>query len=354
MSDSNLRPVPSHRGAAIQVSLMHMFGMGLRQPCRATKYVLRKILWRIFNISDKIPVQSFLGQTPIYVIDVGAAGGIHARWERFGSNLRVFLFEPEKDAYDQLVSAFGSDRRMKVFDCALSEDGNDVTVHLTRWPRATSVYPTSREYVEMSCIRDHYDVVKTVKLRSKRLADVYDESDLDFLKIDTEGYELPILRGGVSLLDSCVGLELEVYFHQVRIGQPLFAEVDSYCRGKGFTFMDFEDVNRNDSAHFLLPSRRLESRGFTSTAEAAVYLRWPQHVIDLIADGTWSCEKLYKAVAIYLSYDQAEFAYVVLDLARAKGIVEPTDSAFLAAMKAIECCSGFNRSYIYYRLRRLG
>ncbi len=354
MLNSNLRTVPSHKGDNIHTSYIEYFKSGLLHPFRAMRYLLRKIIWKLANISEMIPVKSFLGETPIYVIDIGAAGGIHRRWERFGSNLKIFLFEPEKHAFDKLVDAHGSDKRMKVFDCALSENGQEITVHLTKWPRSSSVYPTSKEYVEASHIRDHYEVVELVNLNSKRLADVYVDPDLDLIKIDTEGYELPILKGGNNLLDSCIGLEIEVYFQQVRIGQHYFADVDSYCRSKGFTFIDFEGVGKEDDySHFLLPSSRLESRGFISAASAAIYFRWPKHIIGLIEDGKWNSNKIYKAVAIYLAYDQAEFAYVLLSLAEEKSIVKSTDLAFLAAMTIIEDYTGFNKSYIYSKIRRM-
>lgn len=352
---TNLKLVPSHKGDTVtNRTKWQLIKLGLRRPYTAVKFIIKKILWGLANISDNIPVESFLGKIPIYVIDVGAAGGISRRWGLFGSNLKIFLFEPEQEAFEKLVSAYGSDERMKIFNYALSEDGKDIILHITKWPRSSSVFPPSKEYAQVNHIRDHYEVVKVVSLSSKRLVDIYDSPDLDFIKIDTEGFELPILKGGSNLLDLCVGLEVEVYFQQVRIGQPFFSDVDSYCRSKGFTFMDFYGVGQSvPHDHFLLPSYRLESRGSTHAAEAALYFRWPQHIIGLVENGKWGFQKIYKAVALYLAFDQAEFAYVLLCLAKEKGMVNPNDSKFIAAMKAVEDYSGFNKSFLYYKLRKL-
>jgi hypothetical protein len=50
----------------------------------------------------------------------------------------------------------------------------------------------------------------------------------DFIKVDTEGHELPILLGAGELLDSCIGLEVEVYFNNFRNNSPLFSAVTEH------------------------------------------------------------------------------------------------------------------------------
>src|SRR5258707_15700586 len=57
----------------------------------------------------------------------------------------------------------------------------------------------------------------------------------EFLKLDTQGADLDILRGAGPLLDGCLGVEVEVMFAPLYDGQPLFADVDSYLRSRGFT-----------------------------------------------------------------------------------------------------------------------
>jgi hypothetical protein len=76
-------------------------------------------------------------------------------------------------------------------------------------------------------------------------------------------------------------------------------------------------------------------------------------VVNLVEEGKWDRQKIYKAVVLYLAYNQHEFAYILLKLAEEKRLVQPTDASFSAAMKAIEDCSGYNRSFLYYKIRRL-
>ena len=58
---------------------------------------------------------------------------------------------------------------------------------------------------------------------------------VDFLKIDTQGHELKILRGACQTLRQVVALEVEVLFGPLYEGQAMFREVDHLLTECGFT-----------------------------------------------------------------------------------------------------------------------
>ena len=62
---------------------------------------------------------------------------------------------------------------------------------------------------------------------------------VDFIKLDVQGAELPILRGAEEFLRRCVvGLEIEVEFLPLYHGQPLFGDVDAYVQSLGFELFE--------------------------------------------------------------------------------------------------------------------
>src|SRR5207248_2510884 len=80
---------------------------------------------------------------------------------------------------------------------------------------------------------------------------------VDFIKLDTQGSELDILQGAGFLLDDCLGLQLEVMFSPLYEGQPLFADVDTYLRSRGFVLWRLDSL-----AHYTDgPSNRLGGTG---------------------------------------------------------------------------------------------
>jgi len=63
-------------------------------------------------------------------------------------------------------------------------------------------------------------------------------SQIDFIKLNVQGGELEILRTTGPVLDSVLGLLVEVSFCESYVARPFFSDVDPFLREKGFTFFD--------------------------------------------------------------------------------------------------------------------
>jgi FkbM family methyltransferase len=60
----------------------------------------------------------------------------------------------------------------------------------------------------------------------------------DFIKLDTQGYEIEILMGGSKALASAEVILMEVSFLEIYKGAPLFSEVIEQMSGWGFQVYD--------------------------------------------------------------------------------------------------------------------
>ena len=60
----------------------------------------------------------------------------------------------------------------------------------------------------------------------------------DFIKIDTQGTELDVLKGAERALATCLALEVEVEFQPLYEGAALFRDIDAYVSGFGFELFD--------------------------------------------------------------------------------------------------------------------
>jgi hypothetical protein len=54
------------------------------------------------------------------------------------------------------------------------------------------------------------------------------------LKIDTQGYELEVLKGALRLLERVVGLQIELSFTALYEGQPLYRSMLDWLSERGF------------------------------------------------------------------------------------------------------------------------
>ena len=74
-------------------------------------------------------------------------------------------------------------------------------------------------------------------------------SQVDFLKLDTQGSELMVLQGAEASLRSTRALEVEVEFNPIYVGQPLFGDVDAFLRARGFVLWRLKNL-----AHYSVES----------------------------------------------------------------------------------------------------
>jgi FkbM family methyltransferase len=94
---------------------------------------------------------------------------------------------------------------------------------------------------------DKLTVIKQVGIK---LDDLFTEnSEFDLIKIDTQGSELDIISGGMSLVGKAKGLLLEVSITQYNEGAPLYNEVMSYMSNIGFKPITILDESRNHGSH---------------------------------------------------------------------------------------------------------
>jgi len=125
--------------------------------------------------------------------------------------------------------------------------------------------------------------------------------DIDFIKMDTQGCELPILQGSTVTLERTVGMQIEVAFSPIYQDQPLFSDVDNFVRAHGFELFDLKPQTwmRSDSGR---------GRGQLVFADA-LYLRSPEQMASLAG---LTPRKLIRAMCIYLAHERTDIARVLL------------------------------------------
>ena len=70
-------------------------------------------------------------------------------------------------------------------------------------------------------------------------------SDVDILKLDLQGHELQAIKGMAEFINSVKLIFIEVQFLEIYKDTPLFSEVETYLREKGFMFYQFYGLTRS-------------------------------------------------------------------------------------------------------------
>ena len=135
--------------------------------------------------------------------------------------------------------------------------------------------------------------------------------EVDFIKIDVQGHELPVLEGATNSIENVIGLELEVEFALLYQNQPLFSDIDYFVRERGFDLFDLSRkyYTRNENYEYK------RSQGQLMWGDA-LYFRSPEQIV-LMHEITQ--EKIIRSISIYIIYGYPELAKKLFDLADNKG-----------------------------------
>lgn len=181
------------------------------------------------------------GFRPDYIIDVGAHEG---RWTRavralFG-DVPTLMVEPQAADQPALQAVFAELPHTHIANHVLTnEAGKTVTFYQLDTGQAGVSSSGSSLKPERS------DVPRTeLSLISETLDRVAEERANIFLKIDAQGAELDILRGGTATLARCALVQLEVAVMQYNEGAPTMLEILSFMDAHGFAPIDISGRTR--------------------------------------------------------------------------------------------------------------
>jgi FkbM family methyltransferase len=182
------------------------------------------------------------------VLDVGAFVGNYAlELRKLGYKGRIISFEPLSDSFAKLSMNLKDDSSWSGQPYGLSDTSRDaiLTTHtrgnfnslLTMTPDAEAAYKI-----------DHDNSGKA-QVALRRLDEVLPAllSGIDqprvFLKMDTQGHDLAVMRGAAGVRPWIVGLQSEMPAIRIYNGMPSIAEMLEAYQGLGFVPIGFYPVN---------------------------------------------------------------------------------------------------------------
>jgi FkbM family methyltransferase len=186
-------------------------------------------LWRPFLAHHEIRT----------VVDVGANAGQFARLiGRICPAAKVFSFEPLPDCRAELDAVLARIPGSKSFPMALGDVTGTVRMHQSAFSPCSSLLNGTHQLGD-----DYPDaaIVKPINVAVARLDDVLCQETLEpgiLLKLDVQGFELPVIRGALDTLKRAAIVVVEVcFFRRLYEGQPLFDDIYRTLRDLGFSYM---------------------------------------------------------------------------------------------------------------------
>ncbi|MEX1116979.1 MAG: FkbM family methyltransferase [Akkermansiaceae bacterium] len=203
------------------MKIVNQLGRKLKQALRA----------RGFDIVKHKDLPDWLALHEIdIVLDIGANDGRYATEIRdAGWAGKIVSFEPQPAVFERLKQRMTGDSTWSGHQIGLGNENSSLTLNAYGMDVLSSFLQKKIDDQEVTKIQ------VPVKRPEDILDGVLDGRKRPFVKIDTQGFEMEIIRGFGSRAKDIVGWQIELSVEPLYEGQPMMEEVISIMRANGFS-----------------------------------------------------------------------------------------------------------------------
>lgn len=223
----------------------------------AVKEVLKNFDFTVLPSEISIRNQLIAHRNISLVLDVGANTGQYASLLRGqGYQGRILSFEPLAAEFEQLKQNAAEDPQWDCKQLALGSYNGSCEINRAGNSYSSSILPMLERHI-INAPDSHYvgkELISIARLDSLE-GEIANPHDRVYLKIDTQGYEMEVLKGAVRFLDRVSVLELELsvvplYERQVLYQQMIqhldLLDFDLVWVEKGFSELDSGEILQFD------------------------------------------------------------------------------------------------------------
>ena len=152
---------------------------------------------------------------------------------------RIISFDPGTDLAD---SGDSEDATHTFFPVALAKGSETRTFYETNDPACSSLFPPNEDLAAQFNRLEVQYLKETTTIETRSMDDLLQEHgirDIDFVKIDVQGAEVEVFKGGMETLRHASFIVSEVIFVPMYYGQALFGDVCNVLAEQDFMFHKF-------------------------------------------------------------------------------------------------------------------
>lgn len=188
-----------------------------------------------------------LHQEPAIIVDVGAALGVTA--EKFSKAFPasdVYAFEPIQSTFQSLKKNVSGNKNIRPINKGLGKEAGQFTIHLSKRITSSSLLDMKKN-ISNEFFSDNIQQVGTEMITVSTLdKEIPSDKNISILKMDVQGYELEILKGGTESLKHTSVILVEMQNHDLYSNAPMYYDIDLFLRQHGFELRDMIPSIRQD------------------------------------------------------------------------------------------------------------
>jgi len=171
-----------------------------------------------------------LGINPTVILDIGAHSGQFYRWaKRTWPTSAIWMVEAN-EVHERILKniTLGTDDEYLI--AVLGDEERDVTFYT----RSDKPHTEGASYYKENAYWDIPQLVMQIPKRLQKLDNLFEDMQFDIIKMDTQGSELDIIKGGKNLCKKASAIILEVSLVDLNEGAPTYDEVIGFMDDFGF------------------------------------------------------------------------------------------------------------------------
>lgn len=206
----------------------------IRRKPNVTREVEEAGLNQEQNTTDELSFSAL--DRKLVVVDIGCRWGFAEKFTKVSGSFQVYGFDPDIEECERLSHRYEG-AAVSIVPLGLAGSAGKRTLYVTQEPACSSLLVPDQKLTEhypaLHCAR-HVSSVEVETVTLDGWATENNVQTIDYIKVDTQGTELEILKGGINILKTTRVLEIEVEFNPIYLGQPIFSDVDLFLRAEGF------------------------------------------------------------------------------------------------------------------------
>ena len=195
-------------------------------------------------------IQKILNNQKIIALDVGAQGGFNSD-KFFPSKYNIFfediLIEPIKSEAEKLIN------KKYIINKGLWSDKNKKKLYiLGNRLGSSSMYQPDKKKFDIHNIKErnyeNYDITSTLEVECDTINNLLSNlkvKNLDFLKVDTQGAELEILKGLGNYRP--ILIKIEAHMFSMYKGAPSWHKLLNYLYELNYVVIDWKDIGEHNT-----------------------------------------------------------------------------------------------------------
>jgi FkbM family methyltransferase len=307
---------------------------------------------KLFEALDLPVLTALLADASLKLVDIGGRGSAFTTLVPLAPFADYYVSEPDAAEAERLKQQLPREapwRTVTVLTEALASHEGEATLYVTSQPGMSSLLEPDADVARQFYLNDKFRVVETTTVPTLPLDEAaarYGFADACFLKIDTQGSELDILRSGPRLVrESLLGVYVECSFRPFYKSQALFADVDAFLRQSGLALFSLSRTNLRRAGY----RTSVYSKRVTTWAHC-LYLREPEALAR--AGGETLHRDFARLLGLAVAFQHYDLALEMTALARSCRLLPEGDLSRLA--DEVERCAAVETRHMMRKAEGAG